>query len=364
MMRKILVCVLFCGLAATASAQQLQIILATLAPKDSPWYQVLEKMGADWRKISNGNVTLSIRPGGTVGDEPEAVKRLRLHSIQAVGLSGVGMSLMEPGVACLQIPMMFDSYAELDYVRERMAPKLAEKLAAKGYIVLNWGDVGWVHFFSTKPVTRIGDLRKLKLFTWAGDSDEEELWKANGFHPVPLAATDIAQQLMTGGLEAVPTTPLYAETGQVYQTAKYMCDVKWAPLIGATIVEKATWMKIPETQRSQMMKAAKDAETALGKGIRAMNDKALDTMQAGQPGKRSSKLSVMHVEAEILAEWRKQTEAVYPKLKGKMIPADLFGEVQKLHEEYLAQHPRNAKDSGNAGEKKDVKGTPGKGGKE
>jgi TRAP-type C4-dicarboxylate transport system substrate-binding protein len=329
---------------------------------------VLEKMGDDWKTISKGNVTLSIRAGGVVGDEPEAVKRLRLRppSIQAVALSGVGMSLMEPGVSCLQIPMMFDSYAELDYVRERITPVLEERLNTKGYVVLNWGDVGWVHFFSTKPVTRIGDLRKLRLFTWAGDPDEEELWRANGFNPAPLAATDIGQQLMTGFLEAVPMTPLYAETGQVFETAKYMCDVKWAPLIGATMVDKATWMKIPETQRLLLMKAARDAGASLGEGIRKMNDRALAQMIAGQPGKRSNNLTVMHADAATVADWRKQTEAVYPKLKGKMIPADLFDRVQKLLDEYLAGNPRTARDTDAAGETRDAKNagaSKGKGGK-
>lgn len=355
MIRKILLGIVFCGLAVTAPAQQIQIIMATLAPTGSPWYQVLEKIADDWRKISNGNVRLLIRAGGTVGDEPEAVNRLRIHSIQAVALSGAGVSRMEPGVSCLQIPMMFDSYAELDYVRERITPVLEKRIDASGYVVLNWGDVGWVHFFSTKPVTRLDGLRKLKLFTWAGDPDEVELWKANGFNPVPLAATDIGQGLMTGLLEVVPMTPLYAETGQVFETAKYMCDVKWAPLVGATIVDKTTWMKIPEAQRMLMMKAARDVQDSMGKGIRDMNDRALATMIAGQPGKRSSKLTVLHADGATVADWRKQAEAVYPKLKGKMIPADLFDQVQKLHDEYLAKNPRIVKDADAKGTK-DTKG--------
>jgi len=334
MIKKILSCLILCGLPVTAHAQDVNIIMATLAPAGSPWCQVLEKMGAEWKRISNGRVRLSIRAGGTVGDEPDSVKRLRIHSIQAVALSGAGMGGIEPGVAALQIPMMFDSYEELDYVRDRIAPKLEKRMEANGFIVLNWGDAGWVHFFSNKEVSRLDDLRKLKLFTWAGDADEVELWKTNGFHAVPLAATDIGQGLMTGLIDAVPTTPLYAETSHIFETAKYMCDVKWAPLVGATIIEKVTWEKIPADQRVEMLKAAQDSGQALRDGIRGMGDRAIATMTQGQPGKRSSRLMVVHADAATVADWRKQAEAVYPKLKGKMIPADLFDEVQKLHEEY------------------------------
>ena len=337
MIKKMLLCAVLCGLAGTARAQKVDIIMATLAPAGSPWCQVLDKMADQWKQISNGNVRLLIRAGGVVGDEPDSVKRLRIHSIQAVALSGAGMSGIEPGVSCLQIPMMLDSYEELDYVRDRIAPKLEKRIEANGFIVLNWGDAGWVHFFSNTPVKKLDDLRKLKLFTWAGDADEVELWKANGFNAVPLAATDIGQGLMTGLIDAVPTTPLYAETSHVFETAKYMCDVKWAPLVGATLVAKATWEKIPAAQRDLMLKAARDSGYALRNGIRSMGERAVTTMTAGQPGKRSSKLTVTHADAATVADWRKQTEAVYPKLKGKMIPADLFDEVQKLRDEYRAK---------------------------
>jgi len=39
---------LLCGLAAGARAQQIEIKMATLAPKDSPWCDVLVRMGERW----------------------------------------------------------------------------------------------------------------------------------------------------------------------------------------------------------------------------------------------------------------------------------------------------------------------------
>src|ERR1035437_7357029 len=329
MRKTIVICAVLCVLAGAARAQKIEIIMATLAPTDSEWYKVMENMGAEWKKISGGNVNLSIRAGGVVGEDPDAVRRLRSGSIQAAGLTS----------AALQIPMMFDNYAELDFVRDRIAPKLEKRIEDKGYLVLNWGDAGWVQFFSTKPVHRLDDLRKLKLFAWAGYPTEEELWKANGFRVVPLASTDIVQQLETNGIEAVPTTALYAETTQLFKLAAYMCDVKWAPLLGATIISKATWEKIPAAQRGPMLAAARKSGEALKNDIRAQDARALQTMTKGQPGKRSNTLTITTLDPAALAEWRKQTEAIYPRMKGKMVPADLFDEVQRLRDEYRKQHP-------------------------
>ena len=345
MRKTIVICAVLCALAGAARAQKVEIIMATLAPTDSEWYKVMENMGAEWRKISGGNVNLSIRAGGVVGDDPDAVRRLRSGSIQAAALTSAGLGDIDLGVAALQIPMMFDNYAELDYVRDRMAPKLEKRIEDKGYLVLNWGDAGWVQFFSTKPVHRLDDLRKLKLFTWAGYATEEDLWKANGFRVVPLASTDIVQQLETHGIEAVPTTALIAETAQIYKLAGYMCDVKWAPLLGATVVSKTTWERIPAAQRGPMLAAARKSGEALKNDIRAQDTRALQTMMKGQPGKRSSTLTITTLDAAALAEWRQQTEAIYPKMKGKMVPADLFDEVQHLRDEYRTQHPLGTQES-------------------
>jgi TRAP-type C4-dicarboxylate transport system substrate-binding protein len=294
-------------------------------------------MGERWKTISNGNVKLTLYAGGVMGDEPDTVNKLRIKLIQAVALTGAGMGEIEKGVAALQIPLMFNSYDELDYVRDRLAPQLEKRIEANGFVVLNWGDAGWVYFFSDKPMTRLDDMRKLKMFTWAGSNDELELWKANGFHPVPLAATDIQMGLKTGLIDVIPTTPLYALWNQCFTLAKYMNDIKWAPLVGATLVSKAVWDKIPEAQRGPMLQAARESGQQLRSGIRDMGDKAISVMTGGLPGKKMDKLTVVHADDAAVADWRKQTEAVYPKMRGKLIPEDLFDEVRRLHEEYRAK---------------------------
>ena len=170
MRSRILAVVIFSALTSIVRAETIEIKMATLAPKDSPWCDVLVRMGERWKAISNGNVKLTIYPGGVMGDEPDTVNKLRVKLIQAVALTGAGMGDIEKGVAALQIPLMFDSYDELDYVRDRVAPQLERRIEANGYVVLNWGDAGWVHFFANKPMTRLDDLRKLKMFTWAGST--------------------------------------------------------------------------------------------------------------------------------------------------------------------------------------------------
>ena len=335
-MRRSIIATLLLG-CLTQALPQTVIKMGTLAPEGSPWHRALQLMGERWRKTSSGQVKLVIFPGGVLGDEPEMVNKMRIGQIHAAGLSGAGLSGIERGVMALQVPMMFDSYEELDYVRERVTPRLEKLIESRGYMVLNWGDVGWVHFFTTRPANRLGDIRKMKLFTWAGgDNGEFELWKANGFQAVPLAATDILRGLQTGLIDAVPTTPLYALLDQSFGIARNMIDVKWAPLIGATVITRHLWDSLPATQRTEMMKAAREAGVTLRGGIRKMGDEAIVTMQ-------KRRLQVIHVDAAAVAEWRREAEGVYPKLRGGQVPAELFDEVRKLRDEYRAASPEARK---------------------
>jgi TRAP-type C4-dicarboxylate transport system substrate-binding protein len=319
--------VLLASVARLGAQQPLYINMGTLAPEGSLWHQVFQQMGEQWRTASQGKVKLRIYPGGVQGDEPDMIKRMRLGQLQAVALSNVGLSQIEPAAACLQIPMLLQSYEELDYVRGHVAARLEKKLEAKGYVVLHWGEVGWVHFFAKTPATRLGDFRNRKLFTWAGDNEALELWKAAGFRPIPLAATDILTGLQTGLIDSFDTAPLAALSNQWFGLAKYMVDVRWAPLTGATVVSKSAWERIPEAERPALLQAARTAGDRLQAEIRKSGDEAVAAMK-----KRG--LTVIEVDAAARADWRREAEAIYPKLRGRTVPADMFDEVLRLRDEF------------------------------
>jgi len=316
-------------LAGALAPAQTVIKMGTLAPDGSEWHLALQRMGERWRQISGGRVKLVIYPGGSLGDEPDLVRKMRIGQIQSVALSGGGMVEIDRGVMALQIPMLLDSYEELDYVRDRLAPKLDAAIEAKGFVVLNWADAGWVHFFSRKPIQNIGDLRQMKLFCWAGDSSEIDLWRSSGFRPEPLAATDILNGLQTGLIDVVPNPPLFALLNQSFGLAHYMADVKWAPLVGATMVTKAAWDKLPASDRPAMLEAGRAAGVEMRASIRKMGDEAVAAMQ-------KRKLQVVHLSDAAVAEMRRETENAWPKMRGSIAPADLFDQARRLRDEFRA----------------------------
>lgn len=329
-MRRVLLGLIFLSLSAAAVLGQTIVInVGTVAPEGSPWHQILQRTREDWMKLSSGRFSMRIYPGGTLGDEDSMVLKARLGQLQAVALSAVGLSRLEPAVNCLQIPMLIDSYEEYDYIRERIAPRLEALLEKRGFITLHWSDVGWVHFFTKTPVRTPAELRRLKLYTGAGDPESEKLYREFGLQVVPLAITDLLPSLQTNLIQAFDVPPLFALLDQSFGVAKNMIDLKWAPLSGATVLSRKAWDRIPEGQRAEFIRAARAASEKARAEIRKLGDDAVVEMQ-----KRG--LNVVKLDAAALAEWRREAERAYPKLRGRIIPADLFDEVVRLRDEYRA----------------------------
>lgn len=326
-MRRLAVMLIAAGLCGAAPV----IKLATVLPTGTSYHQILQAMGQEWRNAPGGGVSLTIFAGSQMGDEADIVRKMRVGALQAGVLSTVGLSEIDKSVTALQyMPMMFRSLEEVDYVRQKLAPDLERRLADKGFLVLFWGDVGWIRFFSRDPVLHPADLKRLKIFVWAGDNNQVDIMKSLGYQPVPLVTADILPGLQTGMISAVPLAPFYALAGQVYGRANHMLEINWAPLVGATVIVRKNWDALPAATREGMMKAAQTAGEQMRARGRIEGELSVEAMK-----KRG--LKVQPVTPEVDAEWRKMAEGVYPKIRGTMVPADMFDQVQALLKEFRAR---------------------------
>lgn len=330
-MRRIaLVSAAFGWLAAAGSAafaQQVTVKLATLVPEGSSWHQVLKETADRWKTLSGGRVVMRIYPGGVAGDDADVVRKMRLGTLNAGVMTEVGIAEIDKAVYALGVPMMYSSYEEVDAVLEKMRPGLEAKLAADGFVVLNWLDGGWNHFFTQKPVATPDDLKGLKLMTTSGDTQGEEIYKKAGFHPVPLPAPEISTALQTGLISAIQVPPQVAVITGYFTHAKYMTDLNWLLLLGATVISKSTWEQIPADVRPALLEAMRDAGRRLVAEVRASGQRDVEAMK-----KRG--LVVVPVDPHARDLWRQAAESVYPLIRGTVVPADAFDEAKRFRDEY------------------------------
>jgi TRAP-type transport system periplasmic protein len=316
--------------ADTGAQDAVKIRLGTLAPRGTSWHRSLLEMGEKWRAAQGAGAAFIVYTDGSQGGEADMVRRMRVGQLNAALLSVVGLTEIDDSVSALQkMPMVFRSWDELDYLREKLRPTLEKRFLDKGFVVLLWGDAGWVRFFSKEPALRPGDYRRMKMFAWAGDNPQVDIMKSLGYQPVVLEIADILPGLQTGMINMVPSTPFYALVGQFYSHAPHMLDMNWVPIVGAVVITRKAWdAMLPAGQ-----KALREAADATGVQLRAIsrreNDESVEAMK-----KRG--LKVQPVTPEIEAEWRKVAEQAYPMIRGNMVPAELFDEVQRQLREYRA----------------------------
>ena len=315
-----------------AAAQPTLVKMATLVPDGTSWHLVLKELGAEWSKLSGGKVKVNLYAGGTAGDDPDVVRKMNLGSLQAAVLTSVGLAELDKTIYAFSIPLAFEDYDEVYYVINKMRPRFEANLLKKGYVVLNWADGGWAQFFTKKPVATPDDLKKLKLFQWAGDQPLLKIWQSAGFNPVAAASTELASGLQTGLFEAFNAPPQVAVITRYYENARYMTDLRWALLMAATVIRKDTWDKIPADLQPKLLDASQRAGAKLQAEIRKSGDADVTAMKGSRTG-----LVVVPVDAKTKELWRKTAEATYPNVRGTIVPADAFDEALKHRDDYRRQ---------------------------
>lgn len=317
---------------APAKAQDVSLKLGTLAPEGSVWDNIMRDMGEQWK---TAGVKLTIYPGGQLGDEPDIVTKMRIGQIQMGVLTVVGLAQIDKGIQALSIPMLYRNYAESDYVRAKMQPILEARLLKKGFKVLNWGEAGWVNFFGKQPILTPDDLKKAKFFVWGDDTDTMNIWKSAGYSPIPLAATDILPNLQTGLINSFDTTPISALSFQWFALAPHMTNMRWAPLVGATIITTKAWAKIPAAAQPAVLKAAAQAGVRFKDEIRSGEAKAITAMQ-------KKGLIIHDITPEQYTQWETLFTSIYPQIGGTVIPKDIMDMAVKFRDEYRSTHKATA----------------------
>ena len=124
-MKKIIIYFLFFLIITdTLAARKTVIKMATLAPEGTPWYSLIAKMGERWSEETKGNVRLRIYPGGIVGDERDMIRKMRIGQIHGAAISAEGLSEVNPQYTYCFIPLLFQQYEDIDFIRDQIKDDL------------------------------------------------------------------------------------------------------------------------------------------------------------------------------------------------------------------------------------------------
>jgi len=325
---------IFLVLALAAGAQaQTAIKLATIVPEGSVWDKNVKQMGEEWKTATGGRVTVTVFAGGSQGDEPQILRKMRVDALQAAAFTAVGLGSIDASFNLFDIPFFFESYDELNYVTDKLTPEIRKRVEAKGFVLLNWGGGGWAQVFTKKPVQTVEDLKSVKLYTSAGNDRMVQWFKANGFQPRAMAMTDIMTGLTTGMIDGMPSPPLGALMFQWYRQTPYMLDLGLAPIIGANVITAKTWKAIPDADKPKLLAAADGVEKRLRVEIPKLDESSVAMMT-------KNGLTVTKATGP---EWKTQLDGLAKTMRGEMVPPEIFDLAVKARDEFRKKNAATKK---------------------
>lgn len=245
--------------------------LATVAPDGTPWSDQLMEFKGRIEKESAGKIKLESYVGGALGDENVTAADCKRGAIQLWGGSTGALASLVPEFNLFELPYLFRSEAEADYVLDEvLLGDVKTLLRKRGFEFLFWAENGYRNF-GTKfgPVRTPAALKGKKM-----RSQESEvhiaMYKALGASPVPIAVTEVLSSLQTGVVDGFDNTPLFTFAASWYQGIKHYTVAEAIYQPGIVVANKAWFDKLPANVKKSIV-ADQKAEGQRGrKGVREL----------------------------------------------------------------------------------------------
>lgn len=319
---------LFFGYRASVEAEEQHTIkFATLAPEGSPWMDTFHKINDEIKRKTDGKVKLKAYPGGILGEDRNMLRKIRIGQIHAGGFTGMGLGAINRDVFVMEIPFLFQTYGEVDYVLGKMDDKFRKDFEKEGYVLLGWSEIGFVYLLSNVPLTSVEDIKGTKVWLLEGDPIASPVLRKAGIAPIPLGIPDVLMALQTNLIDVVYISPLGAIQLQWFTKVKYMTDLPLIYSLGGILVSKRIFGKIPSNLQEIVKKVFQYHSSLLNVRTRKDNDEAIRVMV-----KQGIKL-VTPTDEET-KEFKQISREAIDELGNKVFSKDVLAEVRSHIDQY------------------------------
>lgn len=326
-MKKMLLIFVFALFFITTNVSSQEIKIGTVAPTGSAWETTIKEIAAEWTRISNGEISVKIYTGGTVGDEADIVRKIKLGRLNGAALTSQGMKNISTDLFSLAVPFMFESDAEFDYVFTKMQPTFNKKLEQNGFVPMGWAMTGWVRWFTTKKILYPKDIAALKLAVDNSDEKAIEIWKKIGFSVIPLALPDLMSGIYSGMAEGTYILPYAASAMGISEYVPYLLDFSIAPVYALLTISDRTWRSIDDKYKPQIIERTNAILANFYERILEIENEGIEIM-------KQNGLVVTPITADAEKEWSDLIQDELDIYVKDTISPEISTEIRKYISEY------------------------------
>ncbi len=312
--------------------ETIEVKAGTVAPDGTPWGELVKRIVKRMKTQSNDRIKVKMFMGGVLGEEPAMLRECRDGKLQLFGGSTSALASLVPEFDALELPYLFESDQEVDFVLDRVYEDAKKILAANDFIMYQWAENGWYGFGTkTKPVYYPVDLKGLKMRSQESKA-HLETFRAYGSNPIPISIPEVLSSLQTGVVDGFDNTPLFSFATSWYQGIKYFTASNHIYQPGIVIYSKKWFDKQPKDIQAILLSGLTE-DTKFGRdGVRALYQPLLDNFTAAG-------IKVIYPEPKAMSEFKEQSKKVKNIFLQQTTPAgkNFLKAIEKAKADYAKQ---------------------------
>jgi TRAP-type C4-dicarboxylate transport system substrate-binding protein len=308
----------------SSQGDTVDVRLASFMPRNSDWGRCLDRMSAEWTRVTSNRVRLVVIHDGLEGGEQKTLTSMSTNNIQAALYTSFGLNSICPSIMTLSTPFLIRSEAELDQVLKEAQPLLDAQVNKTNFVVLSLSKGGWVNIFSKEPVVTPDDLRRMRMATNPDIPKLNAAFKAMGFNLIETEIIDLGTKIASNSINAFYQTPASVAPLGLYKQVNNMMEITIAPFLGGIVINKITWNKISAADQREILRATQKMTADFEAIMPQMVTNAVTMMQKG--GLKVNKASPAQEQL-----WHDEVQKVMPSLlSNNTFDPELYNKINDI----------------------------------
>ena len=271
--------------AAAASDPKVTLVYAEVNPLDTIVGQTATHFKEKVEELTGGSVVVDVQASGVLGSENDVLDALLggstsidISRISAFALTSYGCNKSK----LLSIPFTFENRAHFwNFANSELAPEFLNEPQELGLPVrgIFYGEEGFRHFFTVKPVSGIADFKGLKLRV-SNDPVMNGMVEGLGANPTVVSFGELYSALQTGVVDGAEQPIANYKSNAFPEVANNLIlDGHTLGAVQAVITDNA-WNKLTENQQAAIMEAGADTQAFNADLSESAENKVLDELKS------------------------------------------------------------------------------------
>jgi len=223
--------------------------IATISPDGTFWMQEMRAGAKEIKKKTEGRVVFKFYPGGVMGSDESVLRKIRIGQLQGGAVTAGSMIDIAPDITIYELPYLFESLDQVDYVRSKMDAGLIAALEKKGFVSFGLAEGGFSYMMSDEPLQSVDDVRNKRVWLPSNHPVGEAVFSSADISPVPLPLSDVLTGLQTSLIDTIITSPIGAIALQWHTKINYVMDEPLTYFSALLVIDKKAFNKLKVEDR-------------------------------------------------------------------------------------------------------------------